>query len=139
MKKNSSKILVLGLILAIAISVGAVYAAGPNGGKDQGPGYMDDKGTPDDTPNQGPKENNHKLKLSPNDAARIAMRFHKDAKILSVELSNDFYIVKLVAPNGKWTLFIDGNSGKMIREERDKSGPPDNKRNDGPKAPLHNN
>ena len=90
------------------------------GDKVVGQGHMD-KQTGD-----GPADNGQQSKaktLRPEDAARIAKNTHKGAKVLDIQHNKNVYVVKIATPEGKWSIFIDDQSGRIVREDREKYHP----------------
>ncbi len=99
--KKSRKLLIVSLAVALVISAGAVFAAGNT------------------KPAKAPVSTTAKLKLTQDDATKIALNAHKDAKVISVQLSGKIYILKLSEANGNRTLKIGGNSGKILKDVGD--------------------
>jgi hypothetical protein len=59
------------------------------------------------------------VKLSQNDATKVALNAHKDAKLLSAQLNGKVYIVKISTASGNRTLNIGGNTGKILKDVAD--------------------
>jgi uncharacterized membrane protein YkoI len=103
--KNSMKLLVLGLTVVVAISVGAVYAA--------------DTTKPATKSTTAPVTATVKVKLSQADVTKIVVAAYKDAKVLDVQLNQNTYTVKISTAKGNRTLLIGGNSGKILKDTAD--------------------
>ena len=99
------KLFVVSLAVAMVISAGAVFAA--------------DSAKPVDKTAKAPVTATVKLKLTQDDATKIALNAHKDAKVISIQLSGKIYIVKLSDATGNRTLNIGGNTGKILKDFSD--------------------
>jgi hypothetical protein len=103
--KKSVKLLIVGLAVAMVISAGAVFAA--------------DNAKPAGKTVKAPVTTVSKLKLTQDDATKIALNAHKDAKFVSAQRSGKVYIVKISTANGNRTLNIGGNTGKILKDAAD--------------------
>jgi hypothetical protein len=104
--KKSIKLMIVGLTVAMAISTAAVFAA--------------DNTKPAAKPAaKAPVTATAKLKLTQDDATKAALAAHKDAKVLSVQLTGKVYIVKISTASGNRTLNIGGNTGKILKDAAD--------------------
>jgi hypothetical protein len=110
MKKNF-KLLVLGLVLVMAVSAIAVFAA--------------DKTTTAATTKPTVKTVSTTavatpaVKLTQSDVTAIALKAYKDAKVLDIKLTGKVYFVKIQTAKGNRTLQIGGNSGKILKNTAD--------------------
>ena len=100
--KKSTKFLIVVLAIAMVISATAVFAA--------------DNTKP---AAKTPATATAKLKLTQDDATKVALTAHKDAKVLSVQLTGKVYVVKISTANGNRTLNIGGNTGKILKDAAD--------------------
>jgi uncharacterized membrane protein YkoI len=106
--KKSMKLLVLGLVVAIVISVGVVCANNTTTAtKSVG------KSTTSSATTTGP------VKLTQDGITKIVLAAHKDAKLLDVQLKGKAFVVKIQTAKGNRTLQIDGNTGKIIKDTAD--------------------
>ena len=113
--KKSTKVLVLGLALAVVISVGVVFAA--------------DKTTTTTTTTTATKTADKSttaatttvatVKLTQDDVTKIVVKAYADAKVVDVKLNGKIYIVKIQTAKGNRTLQIGGNTGKIIKDTAD--------------------
>jgi len=115
------KILLVGSILTLMLTVGAVCAE-----ENHASGNKSSQGHMDKQTGDGPADNSQQVKaktLRPEDAARIARNTHKGAKVVDIQHNKNVYIVKIATPGGKWSIYIDDKSGSIVREDREKYHP----------------
>ena len=107
--KKSFKLLVLGLVLVIAVSAIAVFAA--------------DKTTTTTTTTAKPADKTVSttatVKLTKDDVTKVVLKAYADAKIVDIQLSGKVYIVKIQTAKGNRTLQIGGNTGKILKNTAD--------------------
>jgi hypothetical protein len=107
--KKSTKLLVLGLALAVVISVGVVFAA--------------DKTTTTTTATKtsatAATTTVATVKLTQDDVTKIVVKAYADAKVVDVKLTGKIYFVKIQTAKGNRTLQIGGNSGKVLKDTAD--------------------
>ena len=111
MVKNLMKVVLVGLAFSVIMVSGWAFAESHKGPVGKGPV-------------QGHVQRNDKYKaISRDEAARIARNTHKGSKVLSIEHNKNLYIVRIANPVGKWLIFIDDKSGRIVREDREKYHP----------------
>ena len=101
--KNSMRLSVLGLVVALVLSAGAVLAA-----------------VTSTTTNAAPKSANvsttaTNVKLTRDDVTNVVLKVYKDAQITDIQLNKDIYTVKVQTVKGNRILSVGGNSGKILK------------------------
>jgi hypothetical protein len=111
--KKSTKFLVLGLALAVVISVGVVFAADKTTTTTTTATKTADKSTTTATTTVAT------VKLTQDDVTKIVVKAYADAKVVDVKLNGKIYIVKIQTAKGNRTLQIGGNTGKILKDTAD--------------------